>query len=111
MTTKYHPLFLRRLVEVDDDSSDDKENTEDRIVVEDVNHDKKEIPEESPPEGCGHRVQTPPDYYNADFSNTKYVYSNEAEVINMCQHGDCCGAGSGTEQGFINVANQLDSRI
>ena len=56
------PLFRRPGI-VEEDSSDDEEETPDRILVEDVEDDDEEILEEAPPEGRGHRVQTPTDYY------------------------------------------------
>ena len=56
-------------------------------------------------------MQTSPDYYIAHFSNIKYAYPDEAEVINMCHHGASYGAGSGIEQGFINMVSHLDSII
>ena len=56
-------------------------------------------------------MQIPPDYYNDDFSNIRYTYIDEAKVINMCHYSDSYGAGSCIEQGFINLASQLDSLI
>ena len=49
------PLF-RHLFEVEEGSSDDEDETSDRIVVEDVKDCDKDILEEAPPEGRGHRV-------------------------------------------------------
>ena len=77
----------------------------------DVDDDDEEILEEAPPEDCGHRFRTPTDYYQADFSNIMYKYPDEAEVINMCYHGAGYDAGSGVDQGFVNVSSQLDSLI
>ena len=57
---------------MEEDSSDDKDETTDKIIVEDVLDEDKEILEEATPLGCVQRVQTPPDFYNADFSNIKY---------------------------------------
>ena len=69
------------------------------------------VPEEALPEGRGHRMLTQPDYYNADFSNIRYTYPNEENMIHMCHHDTSYGVGSSVEQGFINVASQLDSLI
>ena len=52
---------LRRPVEVEEDSSDHKDETVNRIVVEDVEDDDKDILEEAPPLGRGNRVRTPPE--------------------------------------------------
>ena len=51
---KVQPPLLRCLIKLDDDSSDDKDNTADRIEVKDVGNDNTEILEEAPPEGCGY---------------------------------------------------------
>ena len=56
-------------------------------------------------------MQNPTNHYQVDFTNIRYKYSDKADVINMCHHGAGYGAGSDIEQGFINVANQLDSII
>ena len=52
-----------------------------------------------------------PGYYSVDISNIRYAYSDEEIMIYMCHHDVGYRAGSGIEQGFINVASQLDSLI
>ena len=56
-------------------------------------------------------MRTPTEHYQADFSNIKYTYPEEADVIHLCLHGAGYGAKFGIEQGFANVATQLDSII
>ena len=108
---KLPPPLLRRSIEVDNDSSYDKDDAVDIIVVKDVEDDGKETMEESLPVGCGHQVQTPTDHYMADFSKIRYACPYEAKVTRMCHHGAGYGTGSDIEEGFINGASQLDSII
>ena len=63
--------------------------------------------------GRGQRVRTPPDYYQADHTNIRYAYPDEADVIHTCFQGAGYGAKSKTalEQDFISVAAQIDSLI
>ena len=53
---KVPPPLLRHPIEVEEDSSDDKDETADSFVVEDVEDNDEEILDEAPPLGCGHRV-------------------------------------------------------
>ena len=69
---------------------------------------------QTPPQlGRGRRVQTPPDYYQADHTNIRYAYPDEADVIHTCFQGAEYGAKSNADlkQDFINVAAQIDSLI
>ena len=103
------PPIVKRLD--GDDSSDDKDDVKDEIVVEDVDSDDKEISEEAPPERQGDPMQTPPEYYSTNFSNIRCAYPDEERMMYMRHHGAGYGAGSGTEQGFTNMASQLDNLI
>ena len=68
---------------------------------------------EVPQLGRSCRLQTQPDYYQADYTNVRYAYPNEADVINTCFQGSGYGTKTNAElkEGFINVAAQIDSLI
>ena len=58
-------------------------------------------------------MRTPPDYYQADHTNIRYAYPDEADVIHTCFQGAGYSAKSKTtlKPDFINVAAQIDSLI
>ena len=87
------PNLIRPRVEVEDVDSDD-ENDDD--YIESVNAPSNNLgggqvddenTEAAAQSGCGTRIRNPPDYYQADHSNIRYSYSNEADVINTCFQG------------------------
>ena len=75
--------------------------------------EQEESGADAPQMGRGQRVQTPPDYYQADHTNIRYAYPDEADVIHTCFQGAGYGAKFKTalKQDFINVAAKIDSLI
>ena len=107
-----NPPPLIRRVEVEDVESDDKNEDDDEYVESDNapstnlggNARIDENAEAAPQLGRGARVRNPPTYYQADHTNIRYAYPNEADVINTCFQGagygakdklktECCSAG------------------
>ena len=75
---------------VDSDDKDDDEANEsshDPQVEVSNDHAEEEEEAEAPQLGRGHRMQTPTDLYQADFSNIRYKYPDKADVIHSCCHG------------------------
>ena len=56
---------------------------------------------------------TQPDYFQADYTNVRYAYPNEADVIHTCFQGAGYGVKTNADlkEGFINVAAQIDNLI
>ena len=87
------PRLIRPPVEVEDVESDDKDDEEERNnndapqtnVGSDVEQDESDA--DAPQLGRGRRVQTPPAYYQADHTNIRYAYLDEADVIHTCFQG------------------------
>ena len=113
------PHLIRPPVEVEDVESDDEDDEEERNndtapqtnVGSDVEQDESGA--DAPQLGRGQRVQTPSDHYQADLTNIRYAYPDEANVLYTCFHGARYGAKSKTalKQDFINIAAQIDSLI
>ena len=62
-----------------------------------------------PPQlGRGIRVCNPPDYYQADHSNIRYLYPNEADVINTCFQGAEYGAKDKLKTECRSAADRID---
>ena len=111
------PNPVCRRVEVEDVKSDDKDNDEEnesshapQVEVRN-DHEEEEEETKSPQQGRGHRMQTPTNFYQADFSNKRYNYPYEADVIHSCHHGTAYGAKRELKEDFINAAAQLDRLI
>ena len=92
------PNLIHPRVEVEDVNSDDEDDDE---CVESVNAPSNNLgggqaddenAEAAPQLGRGTRVRNPPDYYQADHSNIRCSYPNEANVINTCFQGAGYGA-------------------
>ena len=113
------PRLIRPPVEVEDVESDDEEDEEEResdnAPQNNIgnNLDQVDSEAEAPQLGRGQRVRTRPDYYQADQTNIRYAYPNEADVIHTCFQGAGYGAKSNADlkEDFINVAAQIDSLI
>ena len=58
--------------------------------------------------GRGARVRNPPDYYQADHSNIRYTYPNEADVINTCFQGAGYGAEDKLKTECCSAADHID---
>ena len=101
MATKQSKQQLHNL-RLSTTESDDKDGEEEREndavpqnnVGSDVEQDESEA--DAPQLGRGERVQTLPDYYQADQTNIRYAYPDEADVIHTCFQGTGYGAKSKT---------------
>ena len=56
-------------------------------------------------------MRTPTNFYQAEFSNKRYNYPYEADVIHLCYHRAGNGSKRELKEGFINAATQLDSLV
>ena len=87
------PNPIRRQVEVEDVDSDDEDDDKTNEIsqaplVEGRNdHVDREEKTEAPGLDRGRRFRTPTDHYQADFSNIRYNYPVEADVIHSCHYG------------------------
>ena len=109
------PRLIRPPVQVEDVESDDEDDNDDAAPQINVGSDveQDESGADTPQLGRGQRVRTPPDYYQADHTNIRYAYPDEADVIHACFQGAGYGAKSNPDlkQDFVNVAAQIDSLI
>ena len=111
-----NPPPLVRRVEVEGIESDD-ENKDDNEYEESDNSPSTNLgggaridenAEAAPQLGRGTRVRNPPDYYQADFTNMKYAYPEEANVINTCFQGAGCGAKDKLKTECRSAADHID---
>ena len=109
------PCLIRPPVQVEDVESDDEDDDDDAAPQTNVGSDVEldESGAEAPQLGRGQQVRTPPDNYQADHTNTRYAYPDEADVIHTCFQGAGYGEKSNPDlkQDCVNVAAQIDSLI
>ena len=102
------PRLICPPVQVEDVESDNEDDNDDAApqINADSDVEQDESGADAPQLGRGQRVRTPPDYYQADHTNIRYAYPDEADVIHTCFQGAGYGAKSkaALKQDFINVA-------
>ena len=108
------PLFTRVEVEdvedgdedIDNDENEESENAPSTNLGGDARID--ENAEAAPQLGRGTRVRNRPDYYQADFTNMKYDYPDEADVIHTCFQGAGYGAKDKLKTECHSAAEHID---